>query len=138
MKNLFGVVILLSLLTFSVKAEKVKKVDEKYFIENVFDFNKSEIVFKGDKPVILDMYADWCPPCKKLAPILDELSGEYKGKVEFIKVNTDHNKNLPNFFRVSGIPTMIYVSKTGKYFKSVGLLPKAEIKKNISKYFGIK
>lgn len=137
-KLVLSMLVLFATITVFAKETNVKKVNEAYFIENVFDYTKSSIEFKGDKPVVLDMYADWCPPCKKLAPILDATSLKYKGKVDFIKVNTDHNKNLPSYFKVQGIPTLIFVTKSGKYFKSVGLISEKELKDKIAKYFKVK
>jgi thioredoxin len=76
------------------------------FIKRVMDFekNKSEWVYKGDKPAIIDFYADWCAPCKKVAPALEELAAEYGGKVYIYKINIDKEPELAGLFGVRNIP----------------------------------
>lgn len=75
------------------------------FIKKVMDFekNKTEWVYKGDKPAIIDFYADWCGPCKKVAPALEELAGEYAGKVYIYKINIDKEQELAGLFGVRNV-----------------------------------
>lgn len=88
----------------------VKKISEKEFKTSIFDFelNSQSWEFKGVKPCIVDCYADWCRPCKKIAPYFDTLAKEYAGKINFYKINVDEAQNLSAFFRVNSIPTVMF------------------------------
>lgn len=106
---------------------QVVKLTAQEFQNLVWDYKKSpqEWVFKGDQPLIIDFYADWCRPCKMIAPIMAELSAEYKGKVRIYKVNTDEQRELAGLFNISSIPAVLYVPKNGKPQMSVGAQQKA-------------
>jgi thioredoxin len=106
---------------------QVVKLTAQEFQNLVWDYKKNpqEWVFKGDQPVIIDFYADWCRPCKMIAPIMTELSAEYKGKVRIYKVNTDEQRELAGLFNISSIPAVLYVPKNGKPQMSVGAQQKA-------------
>ncbi len=105
---------------------QVVKLTAESFQKLVWDYksNPDAWVFKGDQPVIIDFYADWCRPCKMVAPIMDELSKEYKGKVRIYKINTDEQRELAGLFNISSIPAVLYVPKTGKPQMSVGAMQK--------------
>jgi thioredoxin len=92
------------------------------FIKRVMDFekNKTEWVYKGDKPAIVDFYADWCGPCKKVAPALEELASEYAGKVYIYKINIDKEPELAGLFGVKNIPTFLIIPMKGKPSMSSG------------------
>ncbi len=92
------------------------------FIKRVMDYekNKTEWVYKGDKPAIIDFYADWCAPCKKVAPALEELASEYAGKVYIYKINIDKEPELAGLFGVKNIPTFLVVPMKGKPQMSSG------------------
>ncbi|MCX6223313.1 MAG: thioredoxin domain-containing protein, partial [Bacteroidia bacterium] len=92
------------------------------FIKRVMDFekNKTEWVYKGDKPAIVDFYADWCGPCKKVAPALEELAGEYAGKIYIYKINIDKEPELAGLFGVKNIPTFLIIPMKGKPSMSSG------------------
>jgi thioredoxin len=96
------------------------------FQKLVWDYKKSpnEFVFKGNEPVIIDFYADWCRPCKMIAPIMAELATEYKGKIKIYKVNTDQQRELAGLFNINSIPAVLFVPKTGKPQMSVGAMQK--------------
>ncbi|MCK9218977.1 MAG: thioredoxin [Bacteroidales bacterium] len=96
------------------------------FKQLIWDYSKSpnEWIFMGNQPCIIDFYADWCRPCKMVAPIMVELSNEYKGKVRIYKVNTDEQRELAKLFNINSIPAVLFVPKTGKPQMSVGAMQK--------------
>jgi thioredoxin 1 len=115
---------------------QVNKLTAESFQKLVWDYksNPKEFVFKGDQPVIIDFYADWCRPCKMVAPVMDELSKEYKGKVRIYKVNTDEQRELAGLFNINSIPAVLFVPKNGKPQMSVGAMQKpayVEMIKNV-------
>ena len=98
------------------------------FKEKVFNFEtEREWKFSGDIPCVIDFYADWCGPCKMVAPILEELAGEYEGKINIYKVNTDQEQKLASAFGISSIPSILFVPKEGKPQMAVGALPKKSL-----------
>lgn len=108
-------------------------LNETTFKAKVFDYEKhQEWKFEGDVPVIVDFYADWCGPCRALAPILQELSEEYKGQIQIYKVDTDKSQELAALFEIRSIPSILFVPKKGAPSMLAGLLPKAEFKRAIA------
>ncbi len=99
------------------------------FIEKVFDFEQNkEWKFAGDKPCIIDFYADWCGPCKMLSPVLEELSKEYDGKVDFYKIDTEVEQELSAVFGIRSIPSMLFCPIGGEQPQmAAGALPKPSI-----------
>jgi thioredoxin 1 len=90
-----------------------------------------EAVLKSKTPVLVDFWAPWCGPCRMVAPIVDELAGEYAGKVNFVKVNVDNNQKIAGKYGVMSIPTLI-LFKGGKPMTNiVGFKPKTELKKSL-------
>lgn len=106
------------------------------FLKKVYNFekNKEEWVYEGDKPCIIDFYADWCGPCKKIAPVLKELAEQYKGKITIYKVNVDNEKELASTFGIRSLPTLLFVPMKGKPKLSQGALPKEEFVKQIDTF----
>jgi len=104
------------------------------FLAKVMDFEKNpkEWVFKGNKPCIIDFYADWCGPCKMLSPIMEELSHEYAGKVDFYKVNTEQQQELAALFGIQSIPSILFCPMDDKPQMAQGALPKETLKKAIN------
>ena len=114
---------------------EVVVMNKEMFLKDVFDYEKSkEWKYKGDKPAIIDLYADWCGPCKAVAPILKELAAEYKGKIVIYKINVDKEKELATAFGIRSIPTMLFVPQTGDPMISQGALPKEELVKQIDNF----
>jgi thioredoxin len=95
------------------------------FKQKVFNFETNkEWKFEGEKPAIIDFYADWCAPCKMVAPILEELSEDYKGKVDIYKVNTEEERELSAVFGIQSIPSLLFIPKDGQPQMAMGALPK--------------
>ncbi len=95
------------------------------FLEKVFNFEKNkEWTFEGQLPCIIDFYADWCQPCKMVAPILEELSGEFEGKINIYKVDTEAEQELAAAFGIKSIPSMLFCPKDAQPQMAVGALPK--------------
>lgn len=91
-------------------------------------------VINNDKVTVVDFFADWCGPCRKLSPIMDEIEQELEGKAKFTKINTDNNIELAQNYQISGIPTLL-VFKNGELVeRMVGLMPKSSIITNIEKH----
>lgn len=105
------------------------------FLKKVVDYETSAKEFKylGDKPAIIDFYADWCGPCKKMAPTLDELSKEYAGKIYIYKVDVDSEQDLAAAFGIQSLPTIWFVPMKGEPQMSVGAMSKEQLKDYIDK-----
>jgi thioredoxin 1 len=108
------------------------------FISKVFDYETNkEWNFKGELPCIIDFYADWCGPCKMVAPILEELSGEYKGKLNVYKVDTEAEQELASVFGIRSIPSLLFVPKEGQPQMALGALPKETLEKAFKDVLGV-
>ncbi|MFH0736663.1 MAG: thioredoxin [bacterium] len=102
------------------------------FISQVFDYEKNtEWNYKGELPCLIDFYADWCGPCKMVAPVLEELSKEYEGKIKVYKVDTEAEQELASIFGIQSIPSLLFVPKADKPQMAKGALPKATLIKAI-------
>ena len=96
-----------------------------------YDLNK-EWKYEGDKPAIIDFYADWCAPCRQLSPLVDEIAKEYAGKIVVYKVDTDKEKILSQKLGITGLPTLLFIPAKGKPQMSMGLLPKESLVKAVN------
>src|SRR5690554_5177142 len=104
------------------------------FKSDVFDYTtEKEWKYKDDVPAIIDFYADWCGPCKMVAPILEELSEEYKGKVKIYKVDTEVEQELSSVFGIRSIPSMLFIPLGKEPMMQAGALPKSSLKEIIEK-----
>ena len=108
----------------NAKADKATvQLTKAMFLEKVWDYESSpkEWKYKGDKPALIDFYADWCGPCRTAAPILEEVATEYKSKVAVYKVDTQVEKELAAVFGVRGIPAFLYIPMEGKPTMTSGI-----------------
>ena len=106
------------------KAEFLKKVVD-------FENNPTEWKYLGDKPAIIDFYADWCGPCKAVAPVLEELAKEYDGQIYIYKIDTEREQELAGAFAIRSIPTLLFIPMGENPQMAQGALPKSELKKVI-------
>ncbi len=104
------------------------------FLKEIFDYeNNKEWKYEGTLPAVIDFYADWCQPCKMVAPIIEELSTEYEGKVNFFKIDTEAEQELAGAFGVQSIPSLLFIPVNGKPQMAAGALPKASFVEVIEK-----
>ena len=99
----------------------------------VTDDTFDEEVIKSDLPVLVDFWADWCAPCKMIAPMVDELAGEYEGRVKFTKMDVDANQRIPQTYNIRGIPTLLIFSDGNPVDQVVGAVAKGAIKSRLDK-----
>ena len=109
----------------------VTELTTESFNTKVCDITKQDSKFLGKRPAIVDFNATWCGPCKRLAPILNELSIEYKGKIDIYKVDVDNNPDLAKAFRISSIPALLFIPMEGDPQMLIGLRSKEALKKYI-------
>lgn len=102
------------------------------FLQKIFNYeDNQEWKFEGQLPCLIDFYADWCGPCKMVAPILEELSKEYDGKINIYKVNTEDEQELSSVFGIRSIPSMLFCPVEGQPQMAVGALPKDSLRQAI-------
>ena len=120
----------------TVENSLVKNLDYNTFIKKVWDTetNPNSFVYKGKLPCIIDFYADWCGPCKRVAPIMESIAQEYEGEVVVYKVNVDKEQKLPLIFKVKNIPTVFFLPTEGQPLSQVGALSKEEYISIINKH----
>ncbi|MGQ9820145.1 MAG: thioredoxin [Candidatus Kapaibacteriales bacterium] len=117
----------------------MEQLSKETFLQKVFDYeNNAEWKFKGSKPCIIDFYADWCGPCKVVSPILEELSKEYEGFVDFYKVDTDVEQELAIVFGIRSIPSILFCPVHDNPRIAVGAMPKEAFVQAIEDLFNIK
>lgn len=110
---------------------KVKHLTYNEFLKKVWDFEKNPntFIYKGELPAIIDFYADWCGPCRRVAPIMEKLAEEYDGKLLVYKVNTDQERGLSAAFQVKSIPMVLFIPLEGQPTMQVGALPEEGYRK---------
>ena len=118
-----------------VDSSKVIEIDTKYFIDDIAKIDGDSLTYIGDKPAIIDFYAFWCGPCKKLSPIMEKLSKKYEGKVNFYKIDVDKSSDLANTLNIKAIPTLIFLKDSlSSVIIMEGFMSEIELEYNISSY----
>ena len=113
--------------------EKTQPLTYQGFLENIWDFETypEDYVFKGSTPIIVDFYANWCGPCRKLLPLMEMMANEYERKITIYKVDVDKEKALANFFLVKGLPVFFIFSTDGIFKRYDGTPTEAEFRELI-------
>ncbi len=114
----------------------VKNLDYKTFVKKVWDIETypDSFAYKSKLPCMIDFYADWCGPCKRVAPIMEEIAQQYEDKIIVYKVNVDKEQKLPFIFKVKNIPTVFFLPTEGQPLSQVGALSKEEYISIINKH----
>lgn len=118
----------------------MEHLTKQVFLDKIFNYEvNKEWKFEGELPCIIDFYADWCQPCKMVAPILEELSKEYEGKINIYKVDTEAEQELAGAFGIRSIPSILFCPKEGQPQMATGALPKDSFRQAIDEILlGIK
>ena len=114
------------------KESNVITLTKAEFIKKVGDINGKEFRYTGKKPAIVDFYADWCGPCRKLSPVLEEIAAELKGKVYIYKVNVDKEPAIADAFNIEALPTLVFLPKKGEPVAVRGFRSKESILEKIN------
>ena len=113
-------------------------LNKETFLKKVFNYEKNkDWKYEGDIPCVIDFYADWCGPCKMIAPILEQLSEEYDGKINIYKIDTEVEQELAAAFAVRSIPTMLFCPMNDQPQMAQGALPKHELVKIIKEFLKV-
>ena len=138
MKKAFFIALFLMMAGTAVKAQdnntsKVIHLTYKEFLSKIWDFEKhpNEFVYRGKTAAIVDFYADWCGPCRKVGPIMEKLAVEYDGRLAVYKVNIDQERDLATAFQVRSIPAVLFIPLKEQPMMQVGAMSEANYKKVI-------
>ena len=116
----------------------VEHLTKETFLSKVFNYEKNkEWKFEGEKPCIIDFYADWCGPCKMVAPVLEELASDFDGKINVYKVDTEAEQELASAFGIRSIPSFLFVPAEGQPQMAMGALPKDTFIKAFKDVLGV-
>lgn len=139
--------ILLSLVVFGADAQRyvinpdtvytVHSIDQDRFKEVIADWNALDWVMRNPRPVVVDFYADWCQPCKRLEPILRQIAQYYEGEVDFYRINVDENSDICDVFQIRSIPFLLICPMEGEPKSVIGLYPQQEYIRVINLGLGI-
>jgi thioredoxin len=116
----------------------IEHLTKETFLNKVFNYEKNkEWKFEGEKPCIIDFYADWCGPCKVVSPVLEELAKDFDGKINVFKVDTEAEQELASVFGIRSIPSFLFVPSEGQPQMAMGALPKETFVKAFKDVLGV-
>jgi thioredoxin len=116
----------------------IEHLTKESFLNKIFNFEQNkEWKFEGSKPCIIDFYADWCGPCKMVAPVLEDLAKDFEGKIDVYKVNTEEELELASAFGIRSIPSFLFVPAEGQPQMAMGALPKETFIKAFKDVLGV-
>ncbi len=129
---------LVMVMTNSLFAQE--KIGKEEFLKKIWNYEEdpNEFILRSDKPVILDFYADWCGPCRMLAPELVAIQNEYSGRIVIYKINVDHERELAQIFNARALPTIFFIPKEGGPTYVQGYRTKEELKQMVDNFLLIK
>ena len=137
-KILASLVLLFAVITTSYAQNQseeptVIQMNKQMFLDKVFDYTSgaTEWNYKGEKPAVIDFYANWCGPCRMVAPILKDLAKEYGDSIVIYKVDTDREKDLSGAMGIQSLPTIVFIPKSGQPQVIIGAADKATIRRAI-------
>lgn len=110
------------------KDSDVTVLTESGYRKQVEDFTTKEWKYLGNAPAIVDFYADWCGPCRRLSPVLEKIASEYRGRLKVYKVNVDNAGNLASYYGISNIPYVLFIPVSGEPQAKVGLMSERQVK----------
>lgn len=123
----------------TIQAQTVKHLTTQEFQKEIWDYTKNkDWKYEGKTPAIVDLYATWCPPCRKLSPILEKIQQEYGKHIQVYKVDVDKEPQLAQLFQASSIPMMVFIPKNGKPFTVVGFRDQAQIEQILTDKLEVK
>lgn len=133
MRTLLLTLTALFALSFSACAQKspIVHADWAMFNARIADLETDTFRYIGDKPAVIDFYASWCGPCKRISPILERLAKKYEGQIIVYKIDVDKEQRLAGAFNITSIPTLMFVPVGGEPIMNVGFMDEAEIESAI-------
>ena len=122
--------------TEAIQEPLIKDLKYRKFVKNIWDFEKypDSFAFEGNKPCIVEFYATWCGPCKKVKPVIERLAEHYNDKIDFYQVDVDSEKKLSAILKIENIPTVLFFPEKGQPLKRVGALSEEQYISDIKKY----
>lgn len=133
---MLGLIISAGVFAQNSEAKHIEILDAAAFKQKVWNFDKNKTFTReGKTPILLDFYATWCPPCKKLYPHLQQLQEKYKGKLVIYEVDVDKNPEIARLFSVQAMPTLVFVNSKTSYKTELGYRDYNELEKNAVNYF---
>lgn len=137
MKKLILSVMIIGI-SLSASAQSVISLTKDSFKNKVWNYEETQTFeFKGDKPVIIDFYADWCGPCKRIAPIMEELQQEYDGHLDIYKVDTQVQQELAAIFQIKSIPALLFIPLEDDPQMALGARSKEDFKRIIKEVLSV-
>lgn len=115
---------------------KTKHLTYNEFLHKVWNFesNPTTFIYKGKVPAVIDFYADWCGPCRRVAPIMEKLAEEYEGRLVVYKINVDQEKELATAFQAKSIPMVLFIPLEGQPMKQVGAMSEESYRKIVEEH----
>ena len=115
---------------------KTKQLTYNEFLHKVWNFenNPTTFIYKGKVPAVIDFYADWCGPCRRVAPIMEKLAEEYEGRLVVYKINVDQEKELATAFQAKSIPMVLFIPLEGQPMKQVGAMSEESYRKIVEEH----
>jgi thioredoxin len=124
--------------TPETKKSSIEHLTSVSFKQKVFNYELNKVwKFVGTKPAIIDFYADWCGPCRMLAPTVDQIAAKYKGKIDVYKINVDNEQEISSAFGISSIPAILFIPMDNRPQMSVGAISNADFEKTIKEFLKV-